>query len=99
MADFLDANGIAWSYEPTIFVLECKPNGEPISGFRPDFYLSAHDLYVEVTVQKPCTRKNKKVRQLREQHPEVRVRLLNRRDVSRLTDGEFELHELFENIA
>lgn len=99
MADFLDANGIAWSYEPKTFVLECKPSGEPISGFCPDFYLPAHDLYVEVTVQKPCTRKNKKVRQLREQHSEIRVRLLNRRDVSRLTSGEFELHELFENIA
>lgn len=99
MADFLDVNGIEWIYEPTIFILERKANGDPITGFRPDFYLPAHDLYVEVTVQKPCTRKNKKVRQLREQHPEICVRLLNKRDVSRLTSGDFELHELFENIA
>ena len=94
MADFLDANGIVWEYEPTLFVLSWTPDGAPTSGMRPDFYLPDHDMYVEVTVQKPCTRKNRKIRQLREQHPEITVRLLNRSDVSRLVAGDFELHEL-----
>lgn len=99
MAEFLDSNGIEWIYEPRTFILARHTNGEPAKGFCPDFYLPQHDLFIEVTVQKPCTRKNKKVRLLREQHPEICVRLLNRRDVSRLTSGEFELHELFANTA
>lgn len=99
VAEFLDANGIAWVYEPKTFVLSRFENGDPASGFCPDFYLPDYDLFVEVTVQKPCTRKNKKVRQLRELRPDVCVRLLNKGDVSRLAKGEFELHELFENVA
>lgn len=77
-----------------MFVLERNEAGDIASAFRPDFYLPAHDLYVEVTVQKPCTRKNRKVRKLREQHPDVNVRLLNRADVRRLSSGVFELTEL-----
>lgn len=96
VADFLDAHGIRWLYEPTTFVLERKPNGQPARGFAPDFYLPDHGMYVEVTVQRPCTKKNGKVRMLREQHPELQVRLLNRSDVTRLLAGRFQLKELLE---
>jgi hypothetical protein len=45
----LDFYGIAWDYEPTEFVLERDRVGNPVQAFRPDFYLPAYDLYLEVT--------------------------------------------------
>ena len=86
VADLLDFYEIAWEYEPRTFVLEAAPDGKPRMAFTPDFYLPDHDLYLEVTTlrQSLVTRKNRKVRLLREQHPEVRVRILYRRDLDRL---------------
>jgi hypoxanthine phosphoribosyltransferase len=88
-ADFarlLDFYRIAWAYEPRCFPIVWSDRGEPIEFFTPDFYLPEYNLYVEVTVLRPKlqTRKNRKVRLLRESHPEVRIKLLNRRDVERL---------------
>jgi len=86
VADLLDFYDIVWEYEPRTFVLESAPDGKPRMAFTPDFYLPDHDLYLEVTTlrQSLVTRKNRKVRMLREQHPEVRVRILYRRDLDRL---------------
>ena len=86
VAGLLDFYDIAWEYEPRTFVLESAPDGQPRMAFTPDFYLPDHDLYLEVTTlrQSLVTRKNRKVRLLREQHPEVRVRILYRRDLDRL---------------
>ena len=86
VAGLLDFYDIAWEYEPRTFVLESAPDGMPRMAFTPDFYLPDHDLYLEVTTlrQSLVTRKNRKVRLLREQHPEVRVRILYRRDLDRL---------------
>jgi hypothetical protein len=86
VADLLDFYDITWEYEPRTFVLEAAPDGMPRMAFTPDFYLPDHDLYLEVTTlrQSLVTRKNRKVRMLREQHPEVRVRILYRRDLDRL---------------
>ena len=57
-----------------------------IEAFTPDFYLPEQDLYLEVTVMKQSlvTRKNRKIRKLREQYPEIKVKLFNRRDFERL---------------
>jgi hypoxanthine phosphoribosyltransferase len=56
--------------------------GNPVQAFRPDFYLPAYDLYIEITTlnQKLVTKKNRKVRQLRELYPEVKVKILYQRD-------------------
>jgi hypoxanthine phosphoribosyltransferase len=56
--------------------------GEPTQAFRPDFYLPAYDLYIEITTlnQKLVTKKNRKVRRLRELHPEINVKILYQRD-------------------
>lgn len=64
------------------FVLERDRAGEPTAAFRPDFYLPAHDLFIEITTlnQKLVTKKNRKVRRLGELHPEVRVKVLYQRD-------------------
>jgi hypoxanthine phosphoribosyltransferase len=81
-AGLLDAFGVAWRYEPTTFVLRHDEQGKPLEAFTPDFHLSDHDVYVELTTlrQALVTRKNRKVRLLAEVHPEVRVTLLYRRD-------------------
>jgi hypoxanthine phosphoribosyltransferase len=73
---------VAWQYEPTEFTLERDAEGRSAQGFRPDFYLPAHDLYIEITTlnQKLVTKKNRKVRRLRELHPEVNVKVLYQRD-------------------
>ncbi len=81
-AKLLDFYEIAWVYEPRTFVLETGPDGLPTLAFRPDFHLPEFDLYIEVTTlnQKLVTKKNRKVRLLRERHPEVQIRLLYQRD-------------------
>ena len=81
-AKLLDFYGVAWEYEPTEFVLEWDREGAPVQAFRPDFYLPAYDLYVEITTlnQKLVTKKNRKLRRLRELHPDVQVKIFYQRD-------------------
>jgi hypoxanthine phosphoribosyltransferase len=85
-ARLLDFYGLEWKYEPTSFVLETDENGRVVEAFTPDFYLPEQDLYLEVTVMKQSlvTRKNRKVRKLRERYPDVKVKLFTRRDFDRL---------------
>ena len=86
IADLLDFYGITWEYAPRTFVLERDHQGHPRSAFTPDFYLPDYDLYLEVTTlrQALVTRKNRKVRRLRAQRPDLRIRILYRRDIDRL---------------
>ena len=81
-AKLLDFYGITWEYEPTEFALEFDRQGNPVQAFRPDFYLPAYDLYIEITTlsQKLVTKKNRKVRRLQELHPDVKVRIFYQRD-------------------
>jgi hypoxanthine phosphoribosyltransferase len=81
-AKLLDFYGIAWEYEPRTFTLERNRDGKPAQAFTPDFYLPAYDLYIEITTlnQKLVTKKNKKARRLREQYPDVEIRVLYQRD-------------------
>ena len=59
-----------------------------LEAFTPDFYLPEQDLYVEVTTMKQSlvTKKNRKVRRLRELYPDVRIRIFYRRDLDALAD-------------
>ena len=52
-------------------MLEQDDDGRVVEAFTPDFYLPEQDLYVEVTVMKQSlvTRKNRKLRKLRERYP------------------------------
>lgn len=81
-AKLLDFYAVAWEYEPVEFVLERDRQGAPVAAFRPDFYLPGHDLFIEITTlnQKLVTKKNRKVRRMRELYPEVRVKVLYQRD-------------------
>jgi hypoxanthine phosphoribosyltransferase len=87
-ARILDYYRIPWEYEPTSFVLEQDEDGRVLEAFTPDFYLPEQDLYVEITVMKQSlvTRKNRKLRKLRERYPGIRVKLFYRRDIQRLAE-------------
>jgi hypothetical protein len=81
-ARLLDFYQIDWEYEPTSFDLEWDRQGHVIQQFTPDFYLPAYDLYIEITTmnQKLVTRKNRKVRRLKELYPDVNCRIFYQRD-------------------
>ena len=81
-AKVLDYYGIAWEYEPRTFVLESDREGNPVQAFTPDFYLPAYSLFIEITTlnQKLVTKKNRKVRRLRELYPDVKVKIFYQRD-------------------
>ncbi len=85
-AKILDFYGVSWEYEPRTFTLEEDEDGRVVEAFTPDFYLPEQDLYLEVTVMKQSlvTRKNRKLRKLRERYPDVRVKLFYKRDIERL---------------
>ncbi len=87
-AKVLDYYGVPWDYEPRSFVLERDPDGRVVEAFRPDFYLPEQDLYLEITVMKQSlvTRKNRKVRKLRERYPGTRIKLFYKRDIERLAE-------------
>ena len=88
VAKLLDFYGIRWEYEPRSFVLETDEEGRVIEAARPDFYLPDQDLYVEITTMKQSlvTRKNRKIRKLKERYPDVKVKLFYRRDIERLVE-------------
>jgi hypoxanthine phosphoribosyltransferase len=54
--------------------------------FTPDFFLPEINLYIELTTAKQSliTEKNRKVRVLKEMHPDINIRLLNRADYLKL---------------
>ncbi len=85
-ARILDYYGVPWQYEPTSFVLERDADGNVSEAFKPDFYLPEQDLYLEITVMKQSlvTRKNRKLRKLRERYPDVNIKLFYKRDIERL---------------
>ncbi len=85
-AALLDLSGERWEYEPVEFPLEWDANGSPVSGFRPDFYLPARGVFIELTTadQRLVTRKNRKVRRMRQLYPEVPICIVYQRDFASL---------------
>ena len=84
-ARFLDHYRIRWVYEPIAFPVAWE--GERVTEmFAPDFYLPEHDLYVEITTMKQSlvTPKNRKLRLMRQLYPDVKVKLLYKRDYEQL---------------
>lgn len=81
-ARLLDFYGIEWEYEPRSFPIEYDQQGEAAGFFTPDFYLPEEDLYIEITTlsQKLVTKKNRKIRLLRETHPGVKCKIFYQRD-------------------
>lgn len=85
-ATVLDFYQIEWEYEPTTFPLEWADDGRITTAFSPDFYLVADNQYIELTTmrQRHVTEKNRKLRLLRSLYPDVRCKLMYRRDVGNL---------------
>jgi hypothetical protein len=81
-ARLLDFYQIDWEYEPRSFDLEFDRDGNVTQQFTPDFYLPAYDLYIEITTmnQKLVTKKNRKVRRLKELYPEISCKIFYQRD-------------------
>jgi len=81
-ARLLDFYGIRWEYEPRTFPLDHDESGNVSEAFTPDFYLPDSDLYVELTTMKQSlvTKKNRKLKRLRELYPDIKIRLLYQKD-------------------
>ena len=88
VAKLLDYYGIPWEYEPRSFVLETDDAGRVREAATPDFYLPEQDLYLELTTMKQSlvTRKNRKIRKLKERYPTLKVKLFYKRDFERLVE-------------
>jgi len=81
-ASFLSLYGHKWEYEPFEFALAWNENGQPIRGFRPDFYLPELNVFIELTVleQRLVTKKNAKIRAFRALYPEVELVVVYQKD-------------------
>lgn len=82
-ATILDYYGVDWEYEPRLFPLAWDERGNVIEAFSPDFYLPQQDLYIELTTLRPklSTKKNRKLRRMKELYPEVNIKLFKRKEM------------------
>jgi hypothetical protein len=85
-ARILDFYGIRWEYEPRTFPLRWNDQGRILESFSPDFYLPDLDLFIELTTLKQSlvTKKNRKVRLLRELYPWIHIKIFYGRDFRQL---------------
>jgi cytidylate kinase len=85
-ANLLDFYRIAWEYEPRSFPVQYGRDGAVIEAFTPDFYLPEFDLYLELTTMKQSlvTRKNRKVRLLRQLYPHINIQVFYQKDFENL---------------
>jgi hypoxanthine phosphoribosyltransferase len=85
-AKILDFYRIKWEYEPKTFTLEWDEKDIPLISLTPDFYLAELDLYIELTTlnQKLVTKKNRKIKKIRELYPEINIKLFYKKDYNSL---------------
>lgn len=85
-ASVLDFYRIKWEYEPRSFLIEVDKDGKIREEFTPDFYLPDLNLYIELTTlkQKFVTKKNRKIRMLRELYPNINIKIFYGKDYKRL---------------
>ncbi len=82
-ANLLDFYRIPWEYEPRSFPIAWDEHGNAIESFTPDFFLPESNLYVELTTMKQSlvTRKNRKIRLLKEIYPHVNIQVFYQKDI------------------
>lgn len=87
-ARILDMYNIEWLYEPKTFPVEWDAEGNVTMAISPDFYLPKFNLYLELTTmdQKYVTKKNKKMRLVRELYPGTNIRIVYKKDFNELLD-------------
>jgi hypothetical protein len=85
-ARILDFYQIRWQYEPKTFPIQWDTQGRVLESCTPDFYLPEQDLYIELTTRKQSlvTKKNRKVRLLKQLYPEVNIKIFYGRDFQQL---------------
>jgi hypothetical protein len=85
-ANLLDFYRIPWEYEPRSFPIQWDREGKVSEAFTPDFYLTEFDLYVELTTMKQSlvTKKNRKVKLLKELYPHVNIQVFYQKDFENL---------------
>jgi cytidylate kinase len=85
-ANLLDFYRIAWDYEPRSFPIQYDRDGKVLEWFTPDFYLPEFDLYVELTTMKQSlvTKKNRKIRLLRDLYPHLNFQVFYQKDFENL---------------
>ncbi len=85
-ANLLDFYRIAWEYEPRSFPIAWDEHGRVLEAFTPDFFLPESNLYVELTTMKQSlvTRKNRKIRLLREIYPHINIQVFYQKDLQDL---------------
>lgn len=85
-ARILDFYQIPWEYEPHTFPLRWSKDGRVIESFTPDFFLPETQQHIEITTcrQRLVTKKNRKLRKVRELYPQIKVTLLYNRDFHNL---------------
>ena len=85
-ANLLDFYRVAWEFEPHSFPIQWDNDGKVLEAFTPDFYLPEFDLYVELTTMKQSlvTKKNRKVKLLRDVYPKVNIQVFYQKDFQNL---------------
>ena len=85
-ANLLDFYRIPWEYEPRAFPIAWNQQNQPIEFFTPDFYLPEFDLFIELTTMKQSlvTKKNRKVKLLRQIYPHINIQVFYQRDFQNL---------------
>lgn len=85
-ASLLDFYRIPWEYEPRSFPIAWDEHGRVLESFTPDFYLPESNLYVELTTMKQSlvTKKNRKIRLLREIYPQIRIQVFYQKDMEEM---------------
>lgn len=85
-ANLLDFYRIAWEYEPKSFPIQWDNDGKVLEAFTPDFYLPEFDLYLELTTMKQAnvTRKNRKIKLVKQIYPHVNIQVFYQKDFENL---------------
>jgi cytidylate kinase len=85
-ANLLDFYRIAWEFEPHSFPVQWDNYGKVLEAFTPDFYLPEFDMYVELTTMKQSlvTKKNRKVKLLKQIYPHVNIQVFYQKDFQNL---------------
>ena len=85
-ANLLDFYRIDWEYEPKSFPIAWDEQGRVLESFTPDFYLPESNRYVELTTMKQSlvTKKNRKIRLLREIYPHIQIQVFYQKDLQDL---------------
>lgn len=87
-ARILDLYNIEWLYEPKTFPVEWDAEGNVTMAISPDFFLPRFNLYLELTTmdQKYVTKKNKKMRLVRDLYPGTNIRIVYKKDFNELVE-------------